>query len=70
MHKIIKKFLNENFPLCEEAFQFFKNIKNKNKINDYITIQEFINGINYLFPKKFDTQTILNYIQKFLKKII
>ena len=68
MHKIIKKFLNENFPLCEEAFQFFQNIKNKNKINDYITIKEFFNGINNLFPKKYDTQTILNYIQKFFKK--
>ena len=68
MHKIIKKFLNENFPLCKEAFQFFQNIKNKNKINDYITIKEFFNGINNLFPKKYDTQTILNYIQKFFKK--
>ena len=67
MHKIIKKFLNDNFQLCQDAFQFFQN-NNGNK--DFITIKEFYIGINSLFPKKFETQTILNYFQKIFKKNI
>ena len=32
INKIIKKFLNENFPLCEEAFNFSKIFKIKIKL--------------------------------------
>ena len=68
MHKIIKKFLNDNFNTCRDAFNFFKN--NLNDKKEYITIKEFYNGINSLFPKKYDTQTILNYFQKIFRKNI
>ena len=73
-NKTIKKFLIENFSTYENAFQIFKDNKdnkndNENK-KDYITIKEFYNEINNLFPKKYDTQTILNYFQKIFKKNI
>ena len=70
MHKIIKKFLNDNFPLSNDAFLFFKNIKNKYENRDYITIKEFYDGINSLFPKKYETETILNYYRKIFKNNI
>ena len=68
MHKIIKKFLNDNFNTCQDAFQFFQNKISDKK--DYITIKEFYIGINSLFPKKYETKTILNYFQKIFKKNI
>ena len=70
MHKIIKKFLNDNFPLSNDAFLFFKNIKNKYENRDFITIKEFYDGINSLFPKKYETETILNYYRKIFKNNI
>ena len=70
MHKIIKKFLNDNFPLSSDAFLFFKSLKNKKQNRDYITIKEFYDGINSLFPKKYETETILNYYRKIFKNNI
>ena len=71
MHKIIKKFINENFPISEDAFLFFQTETDKKLdkkiIKDFITIKEFYNGINSLFPKKYETETILNYYQKIFK---
>ena len=74
MHKIIKKFINENFSNSEDAFLFFQNegdkISNKKIIKDFITIKEFYNGLINLFPKKYETETILNYYQRTFKKNI
>ena len=80
MHNDILIFLNENFPSSEDAFKYFHNIKPisesmptyNDKTNDrnYITKSEFFNGINQLFPKKYETNTILNYIQKTFPNII
>ena len=71
MHKYIIKFFKENFPTCDDAFKFFhqvKTIKNEtptsntnNDKNLFITKKEFFEGINKLFPNKFQTNTILNY---------
>ena len=68
MHKTIKKFINENFLLCIDAFYFFQTNSNDiKKIRNYITIKEYFDGINLLFPKKYETETILNYIKKIFK---
>ena len=69
MHNTIKQFLNKNFSLCEEAFLFFQHNTNENKkkIRNFITIKEFFDGVNYLFPNKYETETILNYIKKIFK---
>ena len=44
--------------------------KNENKLNNkqlltYMTKKQFFDGINILFPKKYPTETILRYIQKY-----
>ena len=67
-----------NFEKSQDAFKYFKKVSplsNKtptstfNKtftggFNNYITETEFFNGINYLFPNKYSTNTVLNYINK------
>ena len=68
MHLTIKNYLNENFNSSEDSFKYFKD-KNVHNLN-YITIKEFFNGINNLFPKKYETNTILNYFQITFKKNI
>ena len=68
MHFDIKKFLNTNFPSNIDAFKFFitPNINNVISTNSQpfpssITKKEFFDGLNYLFPRKYATQTLLNY---------
>ena len=78
MHKYITKFLRDNFPTCEDAFKFFHKVKTINieaptsedndSKNDFITKKEFFDGIVKLFPKKFKTDTILNYYNIIINK--
>ena len=78
MHKDINKFLHENYPKCEDAFKFFHSVKTKLQEtptyndelskNTFITKKEFFDGINRIFPNKYQTNTILNYYQKIFKK--
>ena len=68
MHLTIKNYLNENFNSSEDSFKFFKNANSNN--SNYITIKEFFNGINNLFPNKYETNTIINYFQITFKKNI
>ena len=78
MHYDIYNFINLNFPKSQDAFKYFKKVQpisniapttnfnktfNANSTN-YITQTEFFNGINYLFPNKYSTDTVLNYINK------
>ena len=54
--------------MCIDAFYFFQTNSNDiKKIRNYITIKEYFDGINLLFPKKYETETILNYIKKIFK---
>ena len=78
MHNDIYIFLHDNFPTCEDAFKYFHKVKvNQNErptFNDnisnrnYITKKEFFDGINKMFPNKYQTNTILNYYYKIFKK--
>ena len=78
MHNDIYIFLHDNFPTCEDAFKYFHKVKlNQNErptFNDdisnrnYITKKEFFEGINKMFPNKYQTNTILNYYYKIFKK--
>ena len=80
MHNDILTFLNQNFPTSQDAFKYFHNIKPisnsmptfNDKTNDrnYISKSEFFNGINQLFPNKYETNTILNYIHKIFPNIV
>ena len=69
MHNDIITFLHDNFKNSEDAFKYFHNdIKNNCLCNEnnYITKKEFFNGIESLFPKKYQTNTIQNYYYKYL----
>ena len=69
MHNNIITFLHDNFKNSEDAFKYFHNdIKNNCLCNEnnYITKKEFFNGIESLFPKKYQTNTIQNYYYKYL----
>ena len=41
------------------------NVLNNKKVMNYMTKKQFFDGINILFPKKYPTETILKYIQKY-----
>ena len=41
------------------------NILNNKKLLTYLTRKQFFDGINILFPKKYPTETILKYMQKY-----
>ena len=70
MHFDIKLFLKTNFPSNIDAFKFFITTNLNDVISNngkpfppYITKKEFFDGLNYLFPKKYSTQTLLKYYQ-------
>ena len=71
MHDDITTYLYDNFHNCEDAFKYFhSDIKKNNYIsneNNYITKKEFFNGICNLFPKKYETNTIQNYYNKYFE---
>jgi hypothetical protein len=79
MHKHIKDFLIESFKISLDAFKYFHKVitfenetptSNEVDINkNYITKNEFFDGILNLFPNKFNANTISNYYNIIIKKI-
>ena len=79
MHKHIKDFLIESFKISIDAFKYFHKVitfenetptSNEVDINkNYITKNEFFDGILNLFPNKFNANTISNYYNIIIKKI-
>ena len=75
MHNDIYTFINQNFPNSIDAFRYFHDIKpvsttlptynDKLSEKNEITIKDFFNGINKLFPQKYETNTVLHYISKY-----
>ena len=73
MHFDVKTFITKNFPTNVDAFKYFltPNINNiissgNNKpFRNYITKKEFFDGLNYLMPKKYTTDTILKYYNNY-----
>ena len=80
MHNDIYSFINQNFPNSIDAFRYFHDIKpisstlptysDKIGERDEISRKEFFNGINKLFPQKYETNTVLNYISKYFPNSI
>ena len=80
MHNDIYSFINQNFPNSIDAFRYFHDIKPisstlptySDKIGERneISRKEFFNGINKLFPQKYETNTVLNYISKYFPNSI
>ncbi len=77
MHIDVKHFLQENFYNGIDAFKFFcksKNLIEKNEKNNLedddinkhsITLKEFFDAFDTFFPKKYQTNTILKYLNKY-----
>ena len=68
MHNDIMTFLYDNFENGEDGFKYFHNGINDNTYNienAYITKKEFFNGISNMFPKRYQTNTIQNYYNKY-----
>jgi Ca2+-binding EF-hand superfamily protein len=68
MHNDIITFLYDNFENGEDGFKYFHNGINDNTYNidnAYITKKEFFNGISNMFPKRYQTNTIQNYYNKY-----
>ena len=75
MHIDIRNFMQENFSNGVDAFKYF--IKSKNdtdtiksdykidKNKDYITLKEFFDAFENIFPDKYQTNTILKYLNKY-----
>ena len=77
MHIDVKNFLQENFYNGIDAFKFF--CKSKNTIEKHdpnnpegedltkysITLKEFFDAFDTFFPKKYQTNTILKYLNKY-----
>ena len=74
MHNDIKRFLSDNFNSGVDAFKIFikpKSFEDKEQFvkspssKNSITHKEFFDAINYFFPKKYTSNTILKYISKY-----
>jgi hypothetical protein len=77
MHIDVKNFLQENFYNGIDAFKFFCKSKNTiekedpnnpegEDLNKYsITLKEFFDAFDTFFPKKYQTNTILKYLNKY-----
>ena len=80
MHIDIKNFIQQNFMNGVDAFKFFmkpKNIiaipriddnddeENKDEKRYYITLKETFDAFENFFPKKYATNTILKYLNKY-----
>ena len=75
MHIDIRNFMQENFKNGVDAFKYFiksktdidtiksESIIDKNK--DYITLKEFFDAFENIFPDKYQTNTILKYLNKY-----
>jgi len=69
MHENIKNFLKDNFLDGIEAFKYLKNMNDSVKINFSLTNKEMFDGIKNIFPNKYQTDSILNYISKTFKDV-
>ena len=70
MHIDVKNFMQENFANGIDAFKFFtKKEINYDKLDKddkyYITLKEFFDTFEIFFPKKYATNTILRYVNKY-----
>ena len=69
MHIDVKNFIQENFMNGIDAFKFFtkKEINYDKEDNDkyHITLKEFFDTFEIFFPKKYSTNTILKYVNKY-----
>ena len=78
MHIDIKNFIQQNFLNGVDAFKFFmkpKNIiniqredddeENKSENRTYLTLKEMFDAFENCFPKKYATDTILKYLNKY-----
>ena len=79
MHIDIKNFIQQNFINGVDAFKFFMKPKNnigikridddeeenKNEKRYYITLKEMFDAFENCFPKKYATNTILKYLNKY-----
>ena len=78
MHIDIKNFIQQNFVNGVDAFKFFMKPKNnigikkgdeeeenKNEKRFYITLKEMFDAFEHFFPKKYATNTILKYLNKY-----
>ena len=79
MHIDIKNFIQQNFMNGVDAFKFFMKPKNtigiprvddideenKSEKRYYITLKEMFDAFEYFFPKKYATNTILKYFNKY-----
>jgi Ca2+-binding EF-hand superfamily protein len=58
MHFDVISFLRSNFTEGQQAFEYFKQDKSKNFLNK----KELFEGLNNIFPNKYKTETILEYL--------
>ena len=77
MHIDVKGFLQQNFYNGIDAFKFFCKSKNNIEKSDpnnpegedltkySITLKEFFDAFDIFFPKKYQTNTILKYLNKY-----
>ena len=69
MHIDVKNFMQENFINGIDAFKFFakKDItfNQEDKSKYCITLKEFFDTFEIFFPKKYSTNTILKYVNKY-----
>ena len=69
MHIDVKNFMQENFMNGVDAFKFFTkkdiNYTENDKTKYFITLKEFFDTFEIFFPKKYTTNTILKYVNKY-----
>ena len=66
MHFDIKDFFQTNFKNGVDAFKcFFKDISNIENVRCFISLKEFFDGFESFFPKKYENNTILKYLNKY-----
>ena len=73
MHNSIGVFIHDNFPKCEDAFKYFHRVQpeenyapttDKSSEIPAVTLKEFFRALNYLFPQKYTTESLLKYIKE------
>ncbi len=65
MHIDIKNFFQDNFTNGIEAFRYFNNSNNFDSNKTFITVKEFYDTFEHFFPKKYHTDTILKYLNRY-----
>ena len=51
--------------VLKKSYKENKNLLDNKRLLTYMTKKQFFDGINILFPKKYPTETILKYMQKY-----